>query len=269
MVPVMAATFLYSLAGGMMLVLATGRPADIAWKFLRLCGFLMLGLLAMAGTMTFKSDTFIVDSMRMKTLGAGACAALCAAVLAMFAPLAARLATSARCLCLLGGCAALAASIASVAFTQNLGYGVSPRVLLCLGNLTAALLLGAITVSWLLGHAYLTATKMTIAPLRHFSRMLTWAVIIRAGFVAVSLMGGANAPRAPGVLSQIANNWLVAVLRGGLGLIAVGIFAYMVADCVRRRATQSATGILYFGSLFAYVGELAALHLTREIGWPM
>ena len=63
--------------------------------------------------------------------------------------------------------------------------------------------------------------------------------------------------------------WLVASLKIGVGLVAVGAFAYMVADCVRLRSTQSATGILYFGSLFAYVGELAGLQLLTECGWPI
>ena len=39
----------------------------------------------------------------------------------------------------------------------------------------------------LLGHAYLTATKMTIAPLRHFSRLLSLGVSARIGVVVLSL----------------------------------------------------------------------------------
>ena len=49
----------------------------------------------------------------------------------------------------------------------------------------------------------------------------------------------------------------------------MGFFAYMVADCVRLRSTQSATGILYFGSVFAYIGELASQQLLLDCGWPL
>lgn len=54
-----------------------------------------------------------------------------------------------------------------------------------------------------------------------------------------------------------------------MGLVAVAVFAYMVTDCVRLRSTQSATGILYFASLFVYMGELAGLWLILECGWPL
>lgn len=140
-----------------------------------------------------------------------------------------------------------------------------------IGQILGALLLGSITISWLLGHAYLTATKMTIAPLRHFSSMLSWSVGARIAFLVVSVLlawggiGGAS----PAVLAHLEQWWLVATLRIGVGLVAVGVFAYMVADCVRLRSTQSATGILYFGSVMAYVGELASQQLVRELGWPI
>jgi hypothetical protein len=109
---------------------------------------------------------------------------------------------------------------------------------------------------------------MTIAPLRHFSRMLSWTVVARSAFLCASL-GLAWATGGASIFTQLADAWLIALLRIGVGLIAVGVFAYMVSDCVARRATQSATGILYFGSVMAYVGELAGHQLTLEIGWPL
>jgi hypothetical protein len=135
------------------------------------------------------------------------------------------------------------------------------------------MLLGAITVAWLLGHAYLTSTKMTIAPLRHFSTLLTWSVAARAAFVIASLViasiASATSPEATNVLDVLKGNWIVLSLRLGVGIVALGVFAWMVRDCVRLRSTQSATGILYFGSVFAYVGELASRQLSIECGWPL
>jgi len=112
---------------------------------------------------------------------------------------------------------------------------------------------------------------MTIVPLRHFSRMLSWSVAIRIVFLLLSVLiawrgvGGAS----PAILTHLEQCWLIATLRVGVGLAAVAAFAYMVSDCVRLRSTQSATGILYFGSVMAYVGELASQQLVRELGWPI
>ena len=117
----------------------------------------------------------------------------------------------------------------------------------------------------------LTATKMTIAPLRHFSRMLSWPVAARLLFTLLSVtiawqVGGD--PTSP-ILVRVGPSRLIVVLRVGAGLIAVAVFAYMVSDCVPLRSTQSAIGILYFGSLMAYVGELASQQLIHELGWQV
>ena len=58
-------------------------------------------------------------------------------------------------------------------------------------------------------------------------------------------------------------------LRRAVGLLAVSLFAYMVWDCVKLRSTQSATGILYFASVFVYIGELSSQHLAGDIGIPL
>ena len=52
----------------------------------------------------------------------------------------------------------------------------------------------------------------------------------------------------------------------GAGLLGLGVLGYMVWDCVRRRSTQSATGILYIAMIFAYFGELSAAELARTYG---
>ena len=57
-------------------------------------------------------------------------------------------------------------------------------------------------------------------------------------------------------------------VRLAVGLLVPLVFAYMVWETVRLRATQSATGILYFAMVLAYVGELTGLYLARETGVP-
>lgn len=270
----MIETFIYSLAGGILVALATGRVEQIAWKFQRLVGFIAFALIVGATAWRIRSsigaDTGLAPGG--SSIALAVVAALAAVVVILLAPFAPRASRAYRIICCAGGLASLA--LACMAVIQTTSPASGPylhTIMLVVSQTVGGLLLGSITVAWLLGHAYLTATSMTIAPLRHFSRMLSWVVGLRVMFALISVAVAWLLPaRAePSILEQFANNWLVLSLRLGVGLLAVAVFAYMVSDCVRLRATQSATGILYFGSLFAYVGELSSQYLIRECGWPL
>ncbi len=269
----MATTFFYSLAGGMLAVVATGRVEQIAWWFLRL---IVLIAFAIACGVTIwalrrgglESATAGVWATRM-----GVAVALAAMAAVFMAPFATRMVWAFRFVCGLGGLLGLSA--ACISLTARVGNaGELPLVattVIIIGQVLGAMILGSVTIAWVLGHAYLTASKMTIAPLRHFSRMLSWAVTTRIAFLVLSL-GAAwivGHDARPPVLGQLGGAWLIVFLRVGVGLVGVGALAYMVLDCVRRRATQSATGILYFGSIFAYIGEFANQQLITECGWAL
>ncbi len=264
----MLTTFLYSLAGGMLAVVATGRMEQIAWRFLRL-----VGSVAFAATCILT----IWAILRGEAAGGwvmrlGVVSATAAAAVIFLAPLAGRLPRVFRLVCGLGGLAGLSAGCVSVlALLPEPAETVLVTALLVAGQVLSGMLLGSITVAWLLGHAYLTATRMTIAPLDYFTRTLLWAVAARAAFFLVSVVVGwaFSGDAGVSILARMVESWLVVVLRVGAGLVAVGVFGYMVRDCVRLRATQSATGILFFGSLFAYVGELANQYLIAAWGRPM
>ena len=124
------------------------------------------------------------------------------------------------------------------------------------------------SLSWLLGHAYLTATKMTIEPLRRLSKLLCVAIVVRVVFVFGSitvayLVGGDE------LTSRFSREWLILAVRVIAGLLTVGVFSYMVLECVKLRSTQSATGLLYFNSVLVYIGELSSQYLTGRLGWPV
>jgi len=53
-----------------------------------------------------------------------------------------------------------------------------------------------------------------------------------------------------------------------VGLLVPAVFVYMAHDCIKRRATQSATGILYVAGVLIFLGEIVALQLVRETGLP-
>lgn len=272
----MVATLLYSIAGGMLFMLATARIEQIAWKFVRFVGFAVLAIASGVTIWSFRSVTGPLDAGMKSMVGLGIVLGIGAVFVVLAAPLAARRTRSFRLIfCLLGMAGIAAASVSAIV---NMPAGMDLRThhsfatpLVILGQILSALMLGSVTVAWLLGHAYLTATKMTIAPLRHFSRMLSWTVVARILFMLMSLVIAwqvRDNPNSP-IFQRIGQSWLIVILRVGVGLFAVAVFAYMVSDCVRLRSTQSATGILYFGSVMAYVGELASQQLIFELGWPV
>ncbi len=293
----MVVTFLYTLGGGMLLVMASGNPRAMAWNYLRTIGAIVLALGSGATLWVLSQAGWQIAAPLDTALGAAL--AVAAAVLVFAAPLMERAVGLYRGLTALGGAAGIAAACLHglTLFTRQADPTTALRIMAVAGFVAAALLLGSITVAWLLGHAYLTQTRMTIAPLRHFSRVLLWAVGIRTVFLLASLALGfsgaigtlrptradagpsvvaadaalAQADRAEpvGLSAALAGAWLMLSLRIGLGLVAVGIFAWMVAECVKIRSTQSATGILYFASLFAIIGELASQQFIHEIGWPL
>jgi len=272
----MVATLLFSIAGGMLSILATARIEQIAWKFIRLIGFVVWAIASGVTFWFFRSATLPLDVEVKWMEGLGMFLGSGAVFVVLAAPLTARVTRTFRLVCGLLGVVGIAAASISAVAAMHAGIDSRPLLrssvlLVVLGQFLSAMMLGCVTIAWLLGHAYLTATKMTIAPLRHFSRMLNWAVAARIMFMLVSLViawqvrGDPNSP----ILRRVGQSWLIVLLRVGVGLIAVAVFAHMVADCVRLRSTQSATGILYFGSVMAYVGELASQQLIFELGWPI
>ena len=256
----------------MLAVFGTARVADFAWKYVRLIGLLTLAMACLATAWVYRDITRdALNATWWWVAGCGLFLAFGAMGIVVSAPMVNRAPTLIRALSLLAGAGGVAGGILSCLFALDASrFTAFATLMIVFGQVLASWMLGSITVAWLLGHAYLTATKMTIAPLRFFSRMLSLAVAARVLFFAASLalawgMGGEG----PSLWEHLEQWWLIVTLRVGVGLVALAIFAYMVGDCVRLRSTQSATGILYFASVMAYVGELASQYLTRELAWPI
>ena len=267
----MVLTFLYALAGGMLAVIASARVEQIAARFLRIIGLICFALSCCVAVWMVREEPSINEG-GVWPFWLGLVHAVVAAVVALTAPFAERRPRFFRLLCMAGGLPALAAAcLRSLALVGSEESSLPVDGLTLLGQLLGGLLLGSITVAWLLGHAYLTATRMTIAPLKHFSRLLSWALAVRIVFLVASLTVAWIVAQDAGspVFVALKQAWLIVTLRVVVGLVGLVVFVYMVGDCVRLRSTQSATGILYFASLFAYIGELASQYLLGECGWPL
>jgi hypothetical protein len=128
-------------------------------------------------------------------------------------------------------------------------------------------LVGGTLITMLLGHAYLTAgSEMTQKPFRRLVVMLAVVLLVRT---ADSLVFGALAYWNKGPMIEGSHSWnlMMITARYAVGLIVPAVFLYMIYDCVRRRANQSATGILYVTLVLVIVGEGAGLALLGQTGY--
>ena len=122
----MVTSSLYALASGMMVILATGRPDEIAWRFLRLVGFLIFGLITVITLWSVAGDGEIHIPSNRWAFYSGMVLAVAAAALAVVAPLAVRLPRTFRVLCTVGGGVGLIAAVVTVG---TINAGSAPNVI--------------------------------------------------------------------------------------------------------------------------------------------
>jgi hypothetical protein len=128
------------------------------------------------------------------------------------------------------------------------------------GSLSSALLLGVALSAMLMGHSYLTAPGMSLAPLYRLLAALALTLLLRLGVEAAAL-GFWTARHQSGKVTGDEVLWLP--VRWLVGFVAPGVLCWMAYLTARIRSTQSATGILYVVVIFCFLGELTGL-LLRE-----
>jgi hypothetical protein len=138
-------------------------------------------------------------------------------------------------------------------------------------SLSSALLLGAVTVTMVLGHWYLVDTSLSIAPLRDGARFVSLAVAARWAAVGAALAFGGwemlRIGRAADVI--LSTNGLFFFFRGLMGLGAPLLLAFLIWQTVKMRSTQSATGLLYVLLVLVLFGELISSFLRFTTGHPL
>jgi hypothetical protein len=129
---------------------------------------------------------------------------------------------------------------------------------------TSSLLLGGTTASMLLGHWYLNAPGMELAPLRRLLTASSMAVVFQALVSATGLAAELS------MQSSESNVWLpFLLLRWSFGLVGVFVLLWMARQTLKIPNTQSATGILYVAVIGVFVGELTAALLSAESTFPL
>ncbi|MEX0701024.1 MAG: hypothetical protein WD069_02910 [Planctomycetales bacterium] len=132
-----------------------------------------------------------------------------------------------------------------------------------LSELATASVLGAAVTGMLLGHWYLTAPTMSIAPLGRLNLFLAGSVVAR---LVLSAIGIGIACAKLGERSD----WLLWLsLRWAAGIVGPLILAAMVWRILKYRHTQSATGVLFAATILVFLGELTASLLSREVEVPL
>ncbi len=130
-----------------------------------------------------------------------------------------------------------------------------------LSELSSGATVGGAVTAMLLGHWYLTAPTMSIAPLRQLTLVLLIAVGVRLVVSAIAFGLGGEALHGSLVWTWFALRWLA-------GIVAPLVLCGMTLRILRYRNTQAATGVLFAIVILAFIGELAALLLSSELQRP-
>ncbi|MCE9589341.1 MAG: hypothetical protein K8S99_02320 [Planctomycetes bacterium] len=275
----MIATLLLMFVGGIGLTQAVSDPHAVTLRWLRLGGIIAAALLGVGAIINAMTGVWRVQTGIETTLFALAAAACiiqlvtvqlawrntqraAALLVFLFASAAATLAMVAQ---LHDALHAATQSSAAVLLDPTASPRLARAVCAAAASLSAGLL-GGFLMTMLLGHAYLTAgNEMGQAPFRRLvivmGIFLVARVVVGAGFGLVPYLRLDGAP----VGSRLWNMTMITA-RYAVGLAVPLVFTWMTHDCVKRRANQSATGILYVAGLLVIMGEGIALALTGAIG---
>jgi hypothetical protein len=246
-------TFLILLAGGVLLATAICNPRDVTLQWLRLGGIIALAMLGLSAFFWLRRDA---SSSATERAGYAICALAVCGQLAL-TQIARR--HGQRIFALLSFIIAVAIAVQLLPTREALPVAAVPAFAGVAGTAGIALM------EMLLGHAYLTASKMTMSPFQRLNNALSAALVYRALIsIALAMILNSRHPRV--MLWQvyglyIGTRWLV-------GLVIPAIFVWMARDCIRRRATQSATGILYVAGILIFIGEIIGIYLVRQTNLP-
>ena len=170
----------------------------------------------------------------------------------------------------------LAAGLTAIASIAALILGAllsseSGHRLAVAGAVSSSLLLGAVSVTMILGHWYLVDTRLSIAPLRDGARWVSIAVVLRWAAVSFALgYGGWEVLRVSRAADFIlSTNGLFFMFRTLMGLVAPLLLSVLIWQTVKMRSTQSATGLLYVALILVLFGELVSQFLLVRTGFPL
>jgi hypothetical protein len=141
---------------------------------------------------------------------------------------------------------------------------LSQQILTWLDPVGGGLVLGVTMAAMLLGHWYLNAPGMKLAPLERLVLLMAVAIALRAAESGCGL--ALEIVTQPSI--SFTHQWMIA-LRWLAGLGGAAIVTVLAWQTLKIPNTQSATGILYVGVIVTFLGELTAQLLSGESAFPL
>jgi hypothetical protein len=160
------------------------------------------------------------------------------------------------------GCVFAVCGVACAALVLSATTAGQPTWLAVLSAFASAASLGGAVTGMLLGHWYLTAPTMSIAPLARMTWCLLAAVGLRLIVSAVGWWIGGAALHGSLPWTWFALRWLA-------GILAPLVLCGMTLRILRYRNTQAATGVLFAGVILTFIGEMSATLLSSELQRPL
>jgi hypothetical protein len=249
--------FCLRLAMGMLVALLFLSPEQINPRFHRIQSVIVLGLATVAVVLSWSR----AESQYFLGVGVAIGACILGSV---FWTVHAGLAASGSVI--LGSLGLLTALTALHGTGESAGESsILSLVAMAANDCASAAVLGLATTAMLVGHWYLIAPTMAIDPLLRLILALAGATGLRI-LTALADVGSIFI----GGTSLDALGWLWLLLRWGIGFVGLGVLTFLAWQTARIRSTQSATGILYVVTIFAFFGELTAqllhAHLAAAVG---
>jgi hypothetical protein len=256
----MPETFLVLLAGGILLAAGVSDPKQVTLQWLRLCGILALSIAGVSMFFLFRRTPGAPGEMWVAN---GVLAGVILGQLAFVQIAQLRWQHVLAWLAFF-----VAVKIGAEHLRVAAGMKEPTRldlVIVYLSAIGVAAMCGLALMDMLLGHAYLTASKMTIAPFKRLNAVLAGVIMWR---LLVAMGATTLIQRTRPVYMLWGQYGLLILTRWIVGLVVPAIFIYMANDCIKRRSTQSATGILYVAGVLIFIGEMVALYLVKTTGLP-
>ncbi|OAI40095.1 hypothetical protein AYO38_06475 [bacterium SCGC AG-212-C10] len=174
----------------------------------------------------------------------------------------------------IGRIAGIAGAIAGLLAVGTLAAMLAPPTwgypAVLLGLIGGTLAMGAVSVSMVWGHWYLTEGSLPSWPLRDLAWALIGALVFQTVVVAFNLfipVRDTPSPANPVDVSVFANPALY--LRLGVGIVFPVILAILSLKTTQLKAMQSATGLLYICMGAVFAGEVLSKGLLFLTGRPI
>jgi hypothetical protein len=146
------------------------------------------------------------------------------------------------------------------------GWQVNRTLFFDASVVAGAVLLGATTVGLILGHWYLIMRRLSFEHLRRFAQIVLGAAGLRAVIfcLTLALLRTFEPQFAGGFIDNLwstSGDLFFTLARIVFGLVLPAGLALLTLRCVREKANQAATGLLYVSEISVLFGELFAAYL--------